>query len=104
MNLYTLNEWSTKSDWKKKIDNDQSSILTKEYTDNQFRVFKWIIQSLLADALLMRIHFVARAKNGNNKEHILIGNSTRKTMDILKETSHSLSQAWGNLLFIVEKV
>lgn len=52
----------------------------------------------------MRIHFVARAKNGNNKEHILIGNSTRKTLDILKETSHSLSQAWGNLLFIVEKV
>lgn len=59
---------------------------------------------MLADAMLMRIHFVARAKNGNNKDHILIGSSTRKTHDILKETSHNLSQAWGNLLFIVEKV
>lgn len=34
----------------------------------------------------------------------MIGTSTRKTLDIVKETSLNIQQAWGNLLFLVEKI
>lgn len=67
-------------------------------------MFKWTIQSLLADANLMKFHFIARQKKNSNREHLLIGTSTRKTLDIVKETSLNIQQAWGNLLFLVEKI
>ena len=50
----------------------------------------------------MKFHFVGRRKKGNNTEHQLIGVSTRRTQDILKETSFSIPQAWGNLNYLID--
>lgn len=81
VNIYTFNEWKN-SNWKKTFEKDQTSILTSELSDNQFRVFKWVIQSLLADAKWMQIHFASRVKN-NNRNHEILGCSKIETLDLL---------------------
>jgi len=83
------------------MENDISQILTSELVDNQLRVFKWVIQSLLGDVEIMKIHFISRVSK-DNKKHEILGSNTIKTKDLIKQVSLNMNIAWGNFRSFID--
>lgn len=72
-NVYALHEHDLeRTDWRSHIDNSQISCLTREITDNSFKVTRWLMQSILAEVDLVKFAFVSRKDANDNKKHMVL--------------------------------
>ena len=77
MNVYAFNEHTNeRSDWRSQIDNSLITCLNKEMSDNSFKSFRWLLESLLSDVDQVKFAFVSRKHMNENKKHVLLGTHT----------------------------
>lgn len=105
MNVYAFNEHTNeRSDWRSQIDNSLITCLNKEMSDNSFKSFRWLLESLLSDADLVKFAFVSRKHMNENKKHVLLGTHTVQTKAWAKQMNVSLDRMWCIIKFIANEI
>lgn len=105
MNVYALNEHNpNKTQWRQNIDTSIINILNKSIADNSFKVSRWLVQSLLADADFIKFAFVSRKQPTSNKKHVVLATHTVKTKSWAKQLNMTLDTMWNNIKHLVEIV
>lgn len=62
-----------KSNWKQKLDLIMAQQMTREVQDNSAKISRWVVESILAGAELIKFGFFARKNNKLSNAHVLLG-------------------------------
>ena len=54
-------------DWRKKLESQPGAVLATEMKNNNCKLAKWTVQAVMAGAKLMKIAYVARNNQRNNR-------------------------------------
>jgi len=72
--------------------------------NNSFKLSKYAVQSLLAGAEVIKIGYVSRANPRDNSRHVTLSTATMRPMDFAGQLNVSLSNGWGIVRMIADKV
>lgn len=82
INIKSLNEYLP--EWRQKLDLQRGAMFTNETKNNGNKIAKWTVQSLLANADIIKIGFLSRGRltPKNRTQHAILGVSTFKPTDL----------------------
>lgn len=70
MNVYAINEYDPNlTDWRNTIDTAIVPCLSKQLTNNNFKITRWLLQALLAQVDFIKFAFVNRKQVNDNTKH-----------------------------------
>ena len=100
---YALNEWDSRvSTWRQKIDTTRGAVLATEVKNNNCKVAKWVAQSILANADMMKVGFVSRVTPNNPNEHQILATQTYRPKEFASQLGMSMVNVWGILKMFCE--
>lgn len=103
---YALNEWDCKysggMNWRQKIDQQPGAVLGNEIKNNSCKLAKWAVQSLLADADIMKIGYVSRVAPNNPFDHMVLGTQSFKPKEFATQINLSPLNVWGIIKMFCE--
>ncbi|KAI9179209.1 hypothetical protein H9P43_005871 [Blastocladiella emersonii ATCC 22665] len=89
-------------DWKKQYDSKRGAIQATEMRNNGFKVARWTMQALLAEADWMKIGYVARVAARDPAHHVVVGSTTFRPADMAAQMNITLAQGWALVGAIAE--
>lgn len=105
MNVYAVNEHNlNRTNWRQDIATKKISVLNKELEDNQFKISRWIVQSLLADVDQIKLAFVTRERMEDNKKHVVLATERLNTKQWAQQINMSMDKLWSIIRHIVQNV
>ena len=79
--------------------------LQKEITDNNFKVFRWIVQAVLADVDQVKFAFITRNNMKEVKKgHQVVATTGIKTQSMLQQFNMSMDHLWKVLRHVVNTI
>jgi len=106
LTCYALNEWDSRYaggiDWRQKFDQQRGAVLGTEIKNNSCKLAKWTVQSILAEADLMKVGFVTRSNTKNPHDHVIIGAQSFKPKDFASQINLQLVNIWGIIKMFCE--
>jgi len=103
--IRALNEWDPKmtGDWRKKLESQPGAVLATEMKNNNCKLAKWTVQAVMAGAKLMKIAYVARNNQRNNREHSIVQVSQFKPKEFAAQMQLHLENSWAVLRAIIHE-
>ncbi|EFX03638.1 eukaryotic translation initiation factor 3 subunit [Grosmannia clavigera kw1407] len=102
LSIKALNEFDSKAqgsggalDWRTKLVSQRGAVVATEMKNNSCKLARWTVQSILAQADIMKIGFVSRANPKVNDKHVILGVVGWKPRDFASQMNLSLSNGWG---------
>ena len=98
--IYALNQYnSNKSktqNWTKYLDTMDSTILSQEITNNNFKCAQMAMCAHLSDSKYLKLGFVTRSNVHSTEKHSICGVKTYQTQDFIKNKLRirSTNEAW----------
>lgn len=106
MTCFALNEWDSKYasgvNWRQKIDQQPGAVLATELKNNSCKLAKWVAQSILADATVMKLGYVSRVAPTNPQEHTILSTQVFKPKELAAQMYMSLTNIWGIVKMVCE--
>eukprot|EP00731_Ephydatia_muelleri_P029154 Em0020g798a len=107
INIRALNELGPKKassgiDWRKKFEQQKGAILATELKNNSFKIAKWALTSILAQASYIKFGYVSRIFNRDNSKHEILGVQQVKPLELATQMTLDVPNAWGVLLAVIE--
>lgn len=98
-----LNEWSPKDtgDWRKKLESQPGAVLATEMKNNNCKLAKWTAQAVMAGAKFMKIAYIARNNQRNNREHSIVQVSQFKPKEFALQMQLHLENSWAVLRCLI---
>ncbi|KAG9253638.1 eukaryotic translation initiation factor 3 subunit D [Emericellopsis atlantica] len=100
--IKALNEFDSKApgsggalDWRSKLVTQRGAVVATEMKNNSCKLARWTVQSILANADVMKLGFVSRASPRSNDRHVILGVIGWKPRDFANQMNLSLSNGWG---------
>lgn len=95
LNQYDSNRSKTQN-WIKYLDTRDSTILSQEITNNNFKCARWGIKAHLSGSKYLKIGYVTRANVHSTEKHLICGVKTYETSDFIKNRlrMRSLNDPW----------
>ncbi|KFY31693.1 hypothetical protein V493_00892 [Pseudogymnoascus sp. VKM F-4281 (FW-2241)] len=97
-----LNEFDHKAqgsggalDWRTKLVSARGAVVATEMKNNSCKLARWTVQSIIANADVMKIGFVSRANPKSNDRHVILGVIGWKPRDFAAQMNLSVSNGWG---------
>jgi translation initiation factor 3 subunit D len=90
-------------DWKRALDTQRGAVVATELRNNGFKVARWTLQALLADADWIKLGYVARATPRDVSRHVILGVSSHKPADFAAQMNLSFVNAWGILRHVIDQ-
>ncbi|KFY74218.1 hypothetical protein V501_07539 [Pseudogymnoascus sp. VKM F-4519 (FW-2642)] len=104
-----LNEFDHKAqgsggalDWRTKLVSARGAVVATEMKNNSCKLARWTVQSIIANADVMKLGFVSRANPKSNDRHVILGVIGWKPRDFAAQMNLSLSNGWGIVRTIVD--
>ncbi|KAJ1504345.1 Eukaryotic translation initiation factor 3 subunit D [Coelomomyces lativittatus] len=91
-------------DWRRQLDTQRGTVTATEIRYNTFKMARWAIQGLLADADWIRIGFVSRVSSKDPDRHTILGSSIYRISMLASQMNIAIPNAWGVLSQILELV
>ena len=105
MNVYAFNEHTLdRTNWRSSIDNSMITCLNKEISDNSFKVSRWLVQALLAEADLVKFAFISRKDMNDNTKHVVVATHTVQTISWASQMNISMDRMWCILKYLVNEI
>lgn len=108
MTIRALNEWDPKHannvDWRQKLDTQRAAVLANELKNNNCKMAKWTVQSLLAGSDIIKFGFVSRVTPRDSSKHVVLNVMHFKPTEFASQINLSMDNAWGILRCIVDIV
>ncbi len=102
LSVKALNEFDSKAqgsggalDWRTKLASQRGAVVATEMKNNSCKLARWTVQSILANADIMKVGFVSRANPKSNDKHVILGVVGWKPKDFATQMNLSLSNGWG---------
>lgn len=96
---YALNEWDSRHsggmNWRQKIDQQRGAVLGTEIKNNSCKLAKWAVQSLLAEADLMKVGYVSRINPANPVDHVILSTQSFKPKEFASQINLQTVNIWG---------
>ncbi|XP_037070748.1 LOW QUALITY PROTEIN: eukaryotic translation initiation factor 3 subunit D-like [Pollicipes pollicipes] len=106
MTIRALNEWDPKHannvDWRQKLDTQRAAVLANELKNNNCKMAKWTVQSLLAGSGIIKFGFVSRVAPRDSSKHVILNVMHFKPSEFATQINLSMDNAWGILRCIVD--
>ncbi|KAI9869073.1 MAG: hypothetical protein M1813_002897 [Trichoglossum hirsutum] len=109
LTVKALNEFDHKAqgsggalDWRSKLVSQRGAVVATEMKNNSCKLARWTVQSVLANADVMKLGFVSRANPKNNDRHVILGVTAYKPREFANQMNLSLSNGWGIVRTIVD--
>lgn len=104
-NVYALNEHDLeRTQWRTKVENGVVSCLTREISDNSFKVSRWLMQALLAEVDLVKFAFVTRKDMNDNKKHVVLTTHQVQTTSWAQQMNVSMEKNWSILKYLANEI
>jgi translation initiation factor 3 subunit D len=104
-NVYTtvkaLNEHDSRSEWRKKIDNQRAAVLATELRPNANKLSKWGCQATLAGAEAVRLGFVSRVSPKDTFNHVILAVQDYSTKEFITQINLNIKNSWAVLKHII---
>jgi len=100
-----LNEWDSKmtGDWRKKLEQQPGAVLATEMKNNNCKLAKWTCQAVMAGAVLMKIAYISRNSQRNNREHSVLQVSQFTPSQFAAQMQLQLENSWAVLRAIIHE-
>lgn len=100
-----LNEWDPRNtgDWRKKLESQPGAVLATEMKNNNCKLAKWTCQAIMASAKLIKIAYVARNNQRNNREHSIVQVSQFKPKEFAQQMQLHLENSWAILRCLIHE-
>jgi len=100
-----LNEWDPRNtgDWRKKLESQPGAVLATEMKNNNCKLAKWTAQAVMAGAKLMKIAYIARNNQRNNREHSIVQVSQFKPKEFAQQMQLHLENSWAVLRCLIHE-
>jgi translation initiation factor 3 subunit D len=105
--LRALNEYERSSsgdNWRQKLDAQKGSILATEYQANKFKMSRWIAESILSGAEMLRIGFVSRKNSEDPSQHLMVGTMKFRPDQWAAQVNVSIRNLFGILKALIEHI
>jgi translation initiation factor 3 subunit D len=106
LTCYALNEWDSRfaggMNWRQKLDQQRGAVLGTEIKNNSCKLAKWAVQSLLADADLMKIGYVSRVNPSNPVDHAILSTQSFKPKEFSTQINLNATNIWGIIKMFCE--
>ncbi|CAG5097066.1 Oidioi.mRNA.OKI2018_I69.XSR.g14917.t1.cds [Oikopleura dioica] len=100
-----LNEWDSKmtGDWRKKLEQQPGAVLATEMKNNNCKLAKWTCQAVMAGAVLMKLAYISRNSQRNNREHSVLQVSQFTPSQFAAQMQLQLENSWAVLRAIIHE-
>ncbi|KAF5656292.1 eukaryotic translation initiation factor 3 subunit d [Fusarium heterosporum] len=102
VSIHALNEFDSKAqgsggalDWRSKLVTQRGAVVATEMKNNSCKLARWTVQSILANADVMKLGFVSRLTPRVNDKHVVLGVIGWKPRDFANQMNLSLNNGWG---------
>ncbi|RAL13465.1 eukaryotic translation initiation factor 3 subunit D [Aspergillus homomorphus CBS 101889] len=106
-----LNEFDSKAqgsggalDWRSKLWSQRGAVVATEMKNNSSKLARWTTQAILAKADAMKLGFVSRANPRSAAAHVVLGVVGYKPRDLATQMNLNLSNGWGIVRTIVDRI
>lgn len=96
-----LNEFDSTYDWAKNFEINNGMVISSEERNNSNKISKWICQALLADCELVKLGFVTRSSQKDNRYQI-IGVEATSVKNLVTDINYREKDNWNIIKTIVE--
>jgi translation initiation factor 3 subunit D len=100
--IHALNEFDSKApgaggapEWRQKLDSQRGAVMATEMKNNNNKLARWTVESILSGADQMKLGMVSRAHSKDRHHHTVLGMLTLKPEDFAKQLNLSLDNGWG---------
>ncbi|KAF2096618.1 eukaryotic translation initiation factor 3 subunit D [Rhizodiscina lignyota] len=107
--IKALNEFDSKApgsggalDWRSNLSSRRGAVVATEMKNNSCKLARWTVQSVLANADVMRLGFVSRANPRTPNDHVILGVLPYKPRDFAAQMNLNLANGWGIVRTIVD--
>ncbi|KAI0208592.1 Eukaryotic translation initiation factor 3 subunit D [Lamellibrachia satsuma] len=106
VNIKALNEWDSRHaggvEWRPKLDNQRGAVLATELKNNNCKLAKWTLCSLLAGSHQIKFGYVSRQHVLDSTKHVVLGMQQFKPTEFAQQINLKLENAWGILRCIID--
>lgn len=109
VNTYVLNEFDHRAhgsgnsfEWRKKLDSQRGAVIATEMKNNQAKLARWTMESMLSGVDAIRIGFVSRTAVRDRKRHQILGSSILKPGDFQRQLAFNVENGWGIVKAIID--
>jgi len=103
LTVKSLNEFDPKTTgFMRKLDSQRGAVLATELKNNSYKLAKWTMCSLLADADQIKLGYVTRADPKDNQKHMILGTQYFKPKELATQINLNTHNAWGILRYIID--
>lgn len=107
MNITTVTEWDpthhNNVSWRERLDTQFGSILATEMKNNNFRLARWTISSILAGVDVVRMGFVTRQNFRDPSKHLICGVQQFRPTELVTNINLNIDNCWGILNYIIQR-
>ncbi|EJD01386.1 translation initiation factor eIF-3, subunit D [Fomitiporia mediterranea MF3/22] len=100
--IRALNEFDSRAqgaggapDWRSKLDSQRGAVVATEMKNNNCKLAKWTVQSVLAGAEVLKIGYVSRLNPRDNTRHVILSTASMRPMEFAGQLNISLANGWG---------
>ena len=111
LTIKTLNEFDSKSqgaggapDWRSKLDSQRGAVVATEMKNNSFKLARFAVQAILANADNMKLGYISRANSKDASKHVILATQSFKPRDFASQMNLNLNNGWGIVRTIVDLV
>ncbi|TKA61096.1 Eukaryotic translation initiation factor 3 subunit D [Cryomyces minteri] len=102
LTIKALNEFDNKAqgsggalDWRTKLASQRGAVVATEMKNNSCKLARWTVQSILANADLMKLGFVSRTNPKSPDSHVILGVLGYKPREFAAQMNLNLANGWG---------
>lgn len=97
LNEYFDQNRRSSTNWRNALEAHSGTVLPTEVHNNAFKLARWTVEALLADASEMKFGFVSRAKPNDNKNHVLLASKVYHLREFALQITLKPANMWGIL-------
>ena len=89
--------------WRAKLDSQRGAVLANELRNNAWKMARWTVEALLAEAQQIKLGYVSRVAPKNPaRGHVVLATQFFKPTDLSTQLNVSMQQGWGVIKSLVD--
>ncbi len=111
LTIKTLNEFDAKAqgaggapDWRSKLDSQRGAVVATEMKNNSFKLARFAVQAILAEADTMKLGYISRASPKDASRHVILATQSFKPRDFASQMNLNLNNGWGIVRTVADLV
>lgn len=109
--IKTLNEFDSRvqgaggaPDWRAKLDSQRGAVVATEMKNNGSKLARFAVQSILANADIMKMGYISRANARDASRHVILGTQSYKPKEFAAQINVNFANGWGIVRTIADLV